>query len=1486
MTDCLNDSLVEVLANHRADFNGFNVAIAKMDQIDQDPDTSNTPVTLRSFIKAIYDSTCAEHMADGLLGYVLLLGDAAAPDSTVLIPGYYGYHSPKHKSSDAYYSFLSEDPLEDLFADIYIGRIPVDCSSHVEPPDEDWELRNVVEKVIAYRPDTLSTKRILMVSGFPGAKGELPHPIDYFDYIIDHYIPASLDNVPVVVDTMHRLQYPFSEGSHPFDECFSDSVAVRINRNAQWIVGLIGHGANYYLGQSFFPMHYDTLQNRAPLPVVLTSGCDLGWFDLEIDNWKNYCLLGNDDSNLHCYTPTDSLDTGDALAERLILQRKGAIGVLAFPREQLGVEARQYYAYMFRSVFEDNSFTLGDILLSTRLYCYPDSDSTVTRALTVFGDPALNIVWENFGETPLDSIDLVVQSTALEFPDAVGGRYISTSSSVGLNATVRNNWHQGASQVRVEVWDGDPDDQGTMLEVDTLATIPGFGDATAEIELGTLSEGDHDIYVLASADQYDEPSYVNNKAFKVLAVYDYEPGFPIKLTSHGIHSITIADVTDSYPGEEILFNVSSALKCYSAGGDSIWSRNSTQMGNRAGFLTGTPIVADIYKDGSQYTLYLDELLYILDAANGDVKASIDMGDFYTEWYQFNHQGQTFAVADVIPDDNTLEIVMNLRKETQPQYVSCYDVGSDSVAWKVPIGIAADKNAVCHVALGDIDGNGTQEIVVRTNAQTADSLYVFRSDGTNYWDNGERIGAASGSIGYVNEMMIADGGLDENGNALMNIFVTAYTGPHNYVYKFSSDGDSTVWEVGDQSPVNAIVASDVDLDGELEVVATYKNIVGTQHQGIIRILSSDDGSSENSAALDYPPTYTPLVVNLDADPEREFIIVLRSNNTDVYSDNKYVLEVRDDDLSIIKKYSFPFDSNEFERLYARGVDLVAMPAVADVDGDGNAEVAFVSPDSVIHLIEIGTMGYADWPQRYNNVIQSNNAGQPLAGEYDSTFSIYQKSIIIADTEFKGDVTVLPGTDLLVSTEDESESGSDHLRVEVGVFGSLEAKGTASKPVKIVSWDGDAEGMSKDDWRGIFVHDDSSSASATFEHCIIRNAQKAISTNVDITVKDCTIEACELLGVSIAGTDSVYIGNSTIRDTEVAGINLLENSVARISDCRIENMAAYGVDVYSGAKLYADKTVVRNCEWGIRVFIGDSLAAYGDVDSCSINSNNDMGMIVYGTSGVSMTNCVVDSNEVNAVYCDSSASISMEDNSVAYNAVGIYCNKGSDAAVRNNSIMHNGAGIICDDHSDPLVEENVMTSNGTGVMATNYSNPDLGHTAGSPYSAGLNSIHSNSGFYVANYTYGMTIRAENNYWAGGGGYTYCECEPQLRKIFGQVDFCSALCQSPQQASSFQIVGGDKQNLPAVYDLGQNYPNPFNPTTTIDYQVPAPGGPVSISIYNVRGQRVATIVDATKPPGYHKVTWDGRNARGISVASGVYFIQMKATGFVKTKKLLMLK
>jgi len=98
-------------------------------------------------------------------------------------------------------------------------------------------------------------------------------------------------------------------------------------------------------------------------------------------------------------------------------------------------------------------------------------------------------------------------------------------------------------------------------------------------------------------------------------------------------------------------------------------------------------------------------------------------------------------------------------------------------------------------------------------------------------------------------------------------------------------------------------------------------------------------------------------------------------------------------------------------------------------------------------------------------------------------------------------------------------------------------------------------------------------------------------------------------------------------------------------------------------------------------------------------------------------------------------------------------------------------------------------------------------------------------------------------------------------------------------------DVTGAPIVTALKANYPNPFNPSTTIAFAVGLPSE-VSIDIYNVRGQKVRTLVSGMYEAGVHNVVWNGVSDDGRSVGSGVYFYRMVSGDFVSVKKMLMLK
>ena len=93
---------------------------------------------------------------------------------------------------------------------------------------------------------------------------------------------------------------------------------------------------------------------------------------------------------------------------------------------------------------------------------------------------------------------------------------------------------------------------------------------------------------------------------------------------------------------------------------------------------------------------------------------------------------------------------------------------------------------------------------------------------------------------------------------------------------------------------------------------------------------------------------------------------------------------------------------------------------------------------------------------------------------------------------------------------------------------------------------------------------------------------------------------------------------------------------------------------------------------------------------------------------------------------------------------------------------------------------------------------------------------------------------------------------------------------------------QNFPVV---AQNFPNPANPSTEIGYQL-AEATDVSLAIYNIKGQRVRTLVNRVEGAGYYQVTWDGRDDTGREVASGVYLYRFASKALVETRRMVLIR
>ena len=124
-------------------------------------------------------------------------------------------------------------------------------------------------------------------------------------------------------------------------------------------------------------------------------------------------------------------------------------------------------------------------------------------------------------------------------------------------------------------------------------------------------------------------------------------------------------------------------------------------------------------------------------------------------------------------------------------------------------------------------------------------------------------------------------------------------------------------------------------------------------------------------------------------------------------------------------------------------------------------------------------------------------------------------------------------------------------------------------------------------------------------------------------------------------------------------------------------------------------------------------------------------------------------------------------------------------------------------------------------------------------------------------------------------------------GAMPWTMFKCNNMRTGNNFQANVESPQNQVPQYTnkLTNNYPNPFNPETTISFEI-AEKQQTTIEIYNMKGQKVRTLIDRTLEAGSHNLVWNGKDENGNSVASGLYLYRLKAGKYTSTKKMILMK
>jgi hypothetical protein len=130
---------------------------------------------------------------------------------------------------------------------------------------------------------------------------------------------------------------------------------------------------------------------------------------------------------------------------------------------------------------------------------------------------------------------------------------------------------------------------------------------------------------------------------------------------------------------------------------------------------------------------------------------------------------------------------------------------------------------------------------------------------------------------------------------------------------------------------------------------------------------------------------------------------------------------------------------------------------------------------------------------------------------------------------------------------------------------------------------------------------------------------------------------------------------------------------------------------------------------------------------------------------------------------------------------------------------------------------------------------------------------------------------------------EFSGNLGGTFYLDDIRLVAARSPRPGTA--VVESQDATVPEFLSLSQNYPNPFNPATSIRFDLSLPEV-IDLLVYNLNGQKVATLANGHREAGAYTIRWDGRDDHGRELASGVYLYRLQVADRVATRKLMLLR
>ncbi len=429
-------------------------------------------------------------------------------------------------------------------------------------------------------------------------------------------------------------------------------------------------------------------------------------------------------------------------------------------------------------------------------------------------------------------------------------------------------------------------------------------------------------------------------------------------------------------------------------------------------------------------------------------------------------------------------------------------------------------------------------------------------------------------------------------------------------------------------------------------------------------------------------------------------------------------------------------------------------------------------------------------------------------------------------------------LLISAGDTLVFADQTGSLKLQILGFLQAEGTETDTVLITS-----QNKNYGDYAGIEFRDNTAADSSFLHYCILEYGTRTIRTV----------------------STSPVIENCVVRHSSEAAVDIF-NSSPTLRNCRIIHNRQYAVKMTSDSS-----PLIEGNYFAENNFQNSSPYVIITIGLQGLNSPVIRGNTIIG--GYDKSGGIAIWNQSNAI---------IENNRIEDCAYGILCYQtGANPLIWRNTLLNNninpdtlnfGFGIACNGPNHPVISGNTISGHYYGIAIINGGQPDVGDLSNADTTDDGGNRFVGNGIGDKKYELynnnSLPIMAEGNWWG-----TSNEDSIEARIVhqpdnpaFGYVDFIPFLTDDP-----ITQIQSSAAHLPQNAELISNYPNPFNSGTVIAFHL-TKSEKISLSVFDILGRKVATLLDSYLPAGSHRVHWNGRDRNGKDAASGIYFYQLQ--------------